>query len=54
MAERANTASGKPNEIPSGKSGAKEAAKLSRDSHGLQFRIGETKAQKARPARIKV
>ena len=51
---RANTSSGKP-QLPAGKdNGAREAAKLSRDSRGLSFRIGETKAQKAKPTSFKV
>jgi len=51
---RANTSSGKPQESAGKASGAREAAKLSRDSRGLQFRIGETKAQKAKPTSFKV
>jgi len=51
---RANTSSGKPQEPAAKPTGAKEAEKLSRDSRGLQFRIGETKAQKTKPTSFKV
>lgn len=52
MVDRAPTSSGKPQkpaDVPKN-----QAAKLSRDSHGLQFRIGETKAAKCKPTKIKV
>lgn len=49
---RSNTSSGEPQK-PADKPKI-EAAKLSRDSHGLQFRIGETKAQKCKPTKLKV
>jgi hypothetical protein len=52
MTERSNTSSGEPQK-PADKAKT-EAAKLSRDSRGLQFRIGESKASKCKPVRLKV
>lgn len=49
---RSNTSSGKP-QAPADKS-RNQAAKLSRDSRGLEFRIGEERAHKAKPIKIKV
>ncbi len=49
---RENTSSGKlqkPADKPS-----IQAQKLSHDSRGLQFRIGESKAQKCKPTKFKV
>lgn len=48
----ANTSSGKPQQ-PADKASIK-AQELSRDSRGLGFRIGETKATKCKPVRLKV
>ena len=52
MADRANTSSGK--EQKGADKPKIEAAKLSRDSHGLQFRIEAKVAPKCKPQRIKV
>jgi hypothetical protein len=49
---RANTSSGKPNEMPKEPTG--EARKLSRESRPQGWRIGEQRAQKAKPTRFKV
>jgi hypothetical protein len=48
----ANTSSGKP-QAPADKP-VNQAAKLSRDSRGLQFRIGEQQAQKVKPKTLRV
>lgn len=49
---RENTSSGKQQK-PADKPKI-EAQKLSRDHHGLQFRIGESKAAKCKPSSFKV
>jgi hypothetical protein len=50
--ERSNTSSGKP-QAPAD-AVKMQAQKLSRDSRGLGFRIGEQKASKCKPTKLKV
>jgi hypothetical protein len=52
MPERSNTSSAKPQK-PADPPKI-EAAKLSRDSHGLQFRIEASRPTKCKPTKIKV
>jgi hypothetical protein len=52
MTERSNTSSGKPQK--GADKAVMRAEELSRDSRGLQFRIGEKKASKVKSVKLKV